>query len=60
MSAIREKRAFNSTVSGIGRQWEREMALRVLTAYVAHELNHPLGTIINLANLLSRRLNGRS
>ena len=34
------------------------MALRVLTAYVAHELNHPLGTIINLANLLSRRLNG--
>src|SRR5262245_21487842 len=40
----------------IGRQWEREMAVRVMTAYVAHELNHPLGTIINLVNILSRRL----
>jgi two-component system, LuxR family, sensor kinase FixL len=27
-----------------------------MTAYVAHELNHPLGTIINLANTLSRQL----
>ena len=32
------------------------MAVRVMTAYVAHELNHPLGTIINLANTLARRL----
>src|SRR5262249_500808 len=38
------------------RPWEREMAVRVMTGYVAHELNHPLGTIINLANILSRRL----
>jgi signal transduction histidine kinase len=27
-----------------------------MTAYVAHELNHPLGTILNLVNTLSRRL----
>ena len=44
--------------SGVARQWERETAIRVMTAYVAHELNHPLGTIINLANMLSRRLAG--
>ncbi len=44
--------------SGVGRQWERETAMRVMTAYIAHELNHPLGTIINVANMLSRRLSG--
>ncbi|MFI4986902.1 MAG: histidine kinase dimerization/phospho-acceptor domain-containing protein, partial [Alphaproteobacteria bacterium] len=58
MSASHETQALDYTPSGIGRQWEREMALRVMTAYVAHELNHPLGTIINLANMLSRRLAG--
>lgn len=42
--------------NSLGRQWEREATLRVMTAYVAHELNHPLGTIINLANTLSRQL----
>ena len=40
----------------LGKQWERETTVRVMTAYVAHELNHPLGTIINLANTLSRHL----
>ncbi len=40
----------------LGRQWERETTVRVMTAYVAHELNHPLGTIINLVNTLSRQL----
>jgi signal transduction histidine kinase len=40
----------------LGRQWERETTVRVMTAYVAHELNHPLGTIINLVNTLSRNL----
>lgn len=44
--------------STVGRHWEQETTLRVMTAYVAHELNHPLGTIINLANMLSRRLAG--
>ncbi len=42
--------------SDLGRQWERETTVRVMTAYVAHELNHPLGTIINLVNTLSRNL----
>lgn len=42
--------------SDLGRQWERETTVRVMTAYVAHELNHPLGTIINLVNTLSRYL----
>jgi signal transduction histidine kinase len=42
--------------SDLGRQWERETTVRVMTAYVAHELNHPLGTIINLVNTLSRHL----
>jgi len=42
--------------SDLGRQWERETTVRVMTAYVAHELNHPLGTIINLVNTLSRQL----
>ena len=40
----------------LGQQWERETTVRVMTAYVAHELNHPLGTIINIANTLSRHL----
>lgn len=40
----------------LGRQWERETTVRVMTAYVAHELNHPLGTILNLVNTLSRHL----
>lgn len=40
----------------LGEQWERETTVRVMTAYVAHELNHPLGTIINIANTLSRHL----
>src|SRR5262249_41353312 len=52
MSAVHEAPA----LSDIDRPWEREMAVRVMTGYVAHELNHPLGTIINLANILSRRL----
>lgn len=34
----------------------RRLALRSVAAYVAHELNHPLGTIANLAALLSRRI----
>ena len=54
MSVLRE--VHSPDASDIGRQWEREMAVRVMTAYVAHELNHPLGTIINLVNILSRRL----
>ncbi len=58
MSASREPHVLDPAANGIGRQWEREMALRVMTAYVAHELNHPLGTILNLANMLSRRLAG--
>src|SRR5215468_10831762 len=51
-----EAQALDAGTSDIGRPWEREMAVRVMTGYVAHELNHPLGTIINLANILSRRL----
>jgi two-component system, LuxR family, sensor kinase FixL len=46
----------DSTGSDLGRQLERETTMRVMTAYVAHELNHPLGTIINLVNTLSRNL----
>ncbi len=42
--------------SDLDRQWERETTVRVMTAYVAHELNHPLGTITNLVNTLSRHL----
>jgi signal transduction histidine kinase len=56
MSAVHEAPALDPSTSDIGRPWEREMAVRVMTGYVAHELNHPLGTIINLANILSRRL----
>jgi signal transduction histidine kinase len=56
MSTVRDAPTLDA--SGIGRQWEREMAVRVMTAYAAHELNHPLGTIINLVNILSRRLAG--
>jgi len=44
------------TTNNLGQQWEREATLRVMAAYVAHELNHPLGTIVNLANTLSRQL----
>ena len=58
MFVARERQAFDSTLSGVGREWQRDMALRVMTAYVAHELNHPLGTIINLTNVLSRLLAG--
>jgi signal transduction histidine kinase len=56
MSTVHEAPAPDASSADIGRQWEREMAVRVMTAYVAHELNHPLGTIINIANTLSRRL----
>src|SRR5215510_11802029 len=56
MCTMREAHVLDGNASGIGRPWEREMAVRVMTAYVAHELNHPLGTIINLANTLARRL----
>ena len=58
MSIGRETHILDPAASGIGRQWERELALRVMTAYVAHELNHPLGTILNVVNMLSRRLAG--
>lgn len=58
MSASSETKLLVSPKGGIGRPWERETALRVMTAYVAHELNHPLGTIINLTNMLARRLAG--
>lgn len=40
----------------LGRQWERETTARVMTAYIAHELNHPLGTIVNIVNTLTRQL----
>lgn len=33
-----------------------QLAFRSVTAFVAHEINHPLGTIANLASLLERRL----
>jgi len=56
MLADRDPQTIDSAKSGGARHWERETALRVMTAYVAHELNHPLGTIINLANILARRL----
>ena len=56
MAIAHEAQALDAATSDIGRPWEREMAVRVMTGYVAHELNHPLGTIINLANILSRRL----
>jgi len=56
MAIAHEAQAPDAGTSDIGRPWEREMAVRVMTGYVAHELNHPLGTIINLANILSRRL----
>ena len=56
MAIAHEAQALDAGASDIGRPWEREMAVRVMTGYVAHELNHPLGTIINLANILSRRL----
>jgi signal transduction histidine kinase len=42
--------------SDFGRQWERETTARVMTAYIAHELNHPLGTIVNIVNTLARQL----
>ena len=58
MPIVRETQIPDLATSSIGRQWERELALRAMTAYVAHELNHPLGTILNLANMLSRRLAG--
>lgn len=56
MSTVREAHALDGSAGGISRPWEREITVRVMTAYVAHELNHPLGTIINLANILARRL----
>src|SRR5215831_17179263 len=56
MAIAHEAQALDAGTSDIGRPWEREMAVRVMTGYVAHELNHPLGTIINLANILSRHL----
>src|SRR5262245_22052962 len=56
MAIADEAQALDAGTSDIGRPWERETAVRVMTGYVAHELNHPLGTIINLANILSRRL----
>lgn len=46
----------DGATTNLAPQWEREATLRVMTAYVAHELNHPLGTVINLANTLSRQL----
>lgn len=58
MSASREKHVLDPAWDCTGRKWEHELAFRVMTAYIAHELNHPLGTIINLTNTLSRRLAG--
>ena len=40
-------------------EWGRlghQLAFRSVYAYVAHEINHPLGTIANLASLLERRI----
>lgn len=40
-------------------EWGRlghQLTLRSVYAYVAHEINHPLGTIANLASLLERRI----
>lgn len=48
--------SFDAPEDDLGRRWERETTIRVMTAYVAHELNHPLGTIINLVNTLSRQM----
>ena len=36
--------------------WNDQLALRSMTAYIAHEINHPLGTITNLAGMLVRRV----
>lgn len=37
---------------GLGHQ----LTFRSVYAYIAHEINHPLGTIANLASLLERRI----
>ena len=41
MAIVHEAQAPDAGASDIGRSWEREMAVRVMTGYVAHELNHP-------------------
>lgn len=39
-----------------GERLTRSLALRSVAAYVAHEINHPLGTVSNLASVLIRRI----
>lgn len=45
------------TVIERNKEFNHRLALRSVAAYIAHEINHPLGTIANLTALMSRRLN---
>lgn len=39
------------------RRLGQQLTFRCVYSYLAHEMNHPLGTISNLASLMERRLN---